>query len=351
MRPTSPVAATGVVVGFLLDLTRSHSALVVENAFLRQQLCVAVQQSGHIKLSWWQRIKLVLLSRVTATWQSALHIVQPATLLRWRRDWYRAFWRWRSRPKNPRRKPLPAETIALIREMTAACRLWGAERIRGELLKLGITVCKRTIQKYIDSMPRYGRGGSTWKTLMREHAREIWACDFVQTYDIFFRPIFAFFVVELSSRCVIQFGVTRFPTDAWVAQRLREATPFGHRPRFLIHDRDAKFGEQFNRVAQASGIRLLRTAVRSPKMNAVCERFIGSARRECMNHHIIMTTGHLHRILAAYVTYFNEARPHQGLGQQIPAVNSEVARNHVLLGRVVAKPVLGGLHYEYRYAA
>src|SRR5688500_10921526 len=160
--------------------------------------------------------------------------------------------------------------------MAAANRLWGAERIRGELLKLGIHVAKSTVQKYVRAARPPRRAGQPWATFLRNHAADIWACDFLPVTDMLFRPLFAFFVIALGTRRVVHVGVTRHPTDAWVAQQLREATPFGECPRYLIRDNDAKFGSRFDRAAAATGIRVLRTPLRAPRANATCERFLGS---------------------------------------------------------------------------
>src|SRR5262245_55770545 len=155
-------------------------------------------------------------------------------------------------------------------------RSWGAERIRGELLKLGLAVGKRTIQRHIRGARPPRPSGQTWATFLRTHGREIWACDFLQLTDVSFRPLFAFFIVELDSRRVVHVGVTRSPTGSWAAQQLREATPEGTGPRFLVHGHDAKDGPEFDRLAAASGINVIRTPVRAPRANAVCERFLGS---------------------------------------------------------------------------
>src|SRR5262249_20706397 len=202
-------------------------------------------------------------------------IVQPETLLRWHRQGFRLFWRPKSRATTSTARPkVSAETIALIEEMAAANRLWGAERIRGELLKLGTPVAKTTVQRYMrQARPRRG-SGQTWSTFLRSHAADIWACDFVPVTDLLFRQIYAFFIVELASRRVVHVGVTRHPTDGWVAQQLREATPFGTHPTYLIRDNDSKFGPAFARVADASSITVIRTAYRAPLMNAICERFL-----------------------------------------------------------------------------
>jgi putative transposase len=173
--------------------------------------------------------------------------------------------------------------------------------------------------------------------------------DFLQLYDIWFRPIFAFFIIDLGARKVVHVGVTRNPSTTWVAQQLRNATPFGAGPRFLIRDNDDKFGVDFDRAAKGAGIRVLRTAVRAPRMNAFCERFLGSARRECTDHIIVLGERHLERVLQEYyLRYFNEARPHQGIGQLVPIGSATSAAGS---GEVVAIPVLNGLHHDYRRAA
>jgi putative transposase len=177
--------------------------------------------------------------------------------------------------------------ISLIQEMAANNRLWGAERIRGELLKLDIRVSKRTIQKYMRQIRSKRARGQSWRTFLRNHTAGVWACDFLQVTDLFFRPLFAFFIVELKSRRVIHVNVTRSPTDLWVVQQLREATPYGQAPKYLIRDNDRKFGPSFAHVAVTSGIKVLRTPYRTPQVNAVCERFLGSVRRECLDHFLI----------------------------------------------------------------
>jgi putative transposase len=261
--------------------------------------------------------------------------VQPDTLLTWHRQTFR--WYWRHRSKAASRKPkIAAETVALIHAMVRENRLWGAERIRGELLKLGIWVSKRTIQKYMRK-PRAGPSAQTWGTFLHNHAHEIWACDF--------------FLIELKSRKVIRVAVTRHPTDAWVAQQLREATPFGQAPRFLISDNDAKFGPLFARMASSSGTKVLKTPYHAPLANAWCERFLGSVRRECLDHLLILHEQQLFRVLQAYVSYFNQARPHQGLQQEIPDPPTSALLGDARDGPILALPILGGLHHDYRRVA
>jgi putative transposase len=260
---------------------------------------------------------------------------------------------WRRKSKGQARQPrIAPEAIALIQQMALENRTWGAQRIGDELRKLGHQVSKRTVRKYMkqarrDLPPR--QSSQTWATFLKNHASEIWACDFVQTYDLFFRIVFVFFIIDLESRRVVHFGVTRAPTDAWVAQHWRHATPFGEGPRFLIRDNDKKFGAHFARVT--GDIEVLRTPVRAPKANAICERFMGSVRRECLDHVIILSESHLRRLVREYVDYFNHARPHQGIDRipDPPVVDGSDAPQTDQ--RVMAIPVLGGLHHDYRRAA
>jgi putative transposase len=224
------------------------------------------------------------------------------------------------------------------------CATWGAERIWGELLKLGLRVSKSAIQKYIEEVRKSHPSSQNWATFLRNHARQIWTCNFLQMYDIFFRTVFVLITIELGSRRVVHFRVTRNPTDWWIAQQLREATPFGERPRFLIRDNDRKYGTLFRRAAK--GIEGLKTPYRAPKANAICEQFLGSLRRECLDHVLILSERHLHRIVKEYTEYFNHARPHQGIEQRIPCRPGQLEAAPVN-GRLASRPVLAGLHHDY----
>ncbi len=341
-----------LAVGTAFDLTRSKSDLMAENALLRQQLIVLKRQVKRPQLTQQDRLVLVLLSRLVQRWKETLLIVKPDTLLKWHRQGFRLFWRRKS--KSTSRKPrIDPEALALIQAMAVDNRLWGAKRIRDELLKLGHKVSKRTVAKYMrqarKGLPPY-RSKQTWATFIKNHAHEMWACDFVQTFDLFFGTIFLFFIIELSSRRVVYFNVTRAPSDAWVAQQLRGATPYGGQPRFLIRDNDDKYGTAFTHVADSTMIDVLRTPIRAPKANAICERFIGSVRRECLDHILILSDRQLYRLVREYVDYFNHARPHQGIASQIPqpcAADQDNSQE----GPIIALPVLGGLHHDYRRAA
>jgi putative transposase len=253
-------------------LPEAKRSAYAENALLRQQLIILKRQVKRPACTKRDRILLLLLARSVRAWKQTLLIIQPETLLRWHRELFRLYWKRRSKASSYKPR-VAVETIAFIREMARENRLWGAERIRGELLKLGIRVCKRTIQKYMRTVRTPRPRGQKWATFLHNHAAQIWACDFLQVTDLFFRPLFAFFLIELKSRKVIHVGVTRSPTDAWVAQQLREATPYGQAPKYLIRDHDNKFGPCFARVATTSAIEILKTPVCAPRANAICERF------------------------------------------------------------------------------
>ncbi|MHB8629108.1 MAG: integrase core domain-containing protein, partial [Aggregatilineales bacterium] len=246
--------------------------------------------------------------------------------------------------KGEARKPrISEETIALIKQMTIENRRWGAKRIRGELLKLGIQINKGTVRRYMVQARRKLPAqphGQTWATFLANHAPEIWACDFLQTYDLFFRTIFLFFIIEHSSRRVVQVGITRSPNDEWVAQQIREATPFGEGPGYLVCDNDAKYGPRFEHAVKGAAIELVHTPCYTPKANTICERFIGSVRRECLDFVLILSQAHGRKIIREYVTFFNQARPHQRIEQQIPVPSGEPPLTHHAGCKVVGVPIL-----------
>ena len=320
----------------------------MENALLRQQLIVASRRVKRPIFRPHERGFVVLLASLLLHWRNALLLVKPETVLRWHREGFRLFWRWRSRSNETPISRVDPEVLALIHRMASENALWGAERIRGELLKLGIRVAKRTIQRHMSKArpPKLPRG-QNWHTFLRNHT--VWACDFLQAYDIWFRPIFAFFVIDINTKRVVHVGVTRSPTAEWTAQQLRNITPFGEGPQFIIRDNDSKFGAEFDRVSKGAGIKILRTAIQAPLQNSICERFIGSARRECLDHVIIFGVRHLTCVLTEYCAYFNRCRPHQGIGQQIPVSSPrEIYRKGT---EISSAPVLAGLHHDYQVAA
>jgi putative transposase len=337
-------ATLSLISGVLSDLTRSRSDLIVENALLRQQLIVLNRQVKRPLLTRRDRFLLVLVARCSRFWKQALHIVQPDTLLRWYRDLFRFYWRLKSKRKQSKPK-IPPETVDLIRTMAKENRLWGAERIRGELLKLGIRVCKRTVQKYLPKVREAPSSSQTWATFVKNHVADIWACDFTVVYDWLFRPWHIFVIMELKTRWIVHSTVSISPTDEWTAQQLREATSWGQGPKYLLHDRDSKYASHYSAVATGSGIQELRTPYRAPRANGVCERFMGSLRRECLDHTLILHRKHLTRVVKEYTQYFNQERPHQGIGQRIPNFYDRPVSNPT--GNISSRAILGGLHHSY----
>ena len=228
--------------------------------------------------------------------------------------------------------------------------LWGAERIRGELLKLNIQVAKRKIQKYMQAARSKPPSGQSWSTFLKTHEQDIWACDFVPVVTLFFKTLHALVIVHHASRRVVHVGVTDHPTDEWITQQLRDATPFEEKPTYLTCNNDKRYGPLFERVAQASGIEVIHTPYEASRANAICERFVGSLRRECLDHMLVIGELQLIRVLKEYVSYFNPARPHQGIAPQLPAPTVS-STGEAKAGKVMAFPVLNGLHHDYRWAA
>jgi putative transposase len=351
------LALLGDTVRFLLLGLRPPAALVAENLFLRKQL--ALYQERHIKpqrATNATRHTLVWLSR-WFNWRQALAIVQPETLTRWHRQGFRLFWRWKSTPGRP---PIPADLQALIRRMARENPSWGEERIANELLlKLGLRVSPRTIRKYLPKRlnPERGKRATTqrWRTFVRNHAQAIVACDFCVAVTATFRLLYVFVLMEHGTRRILHVNVTTHPTASWTLQQLREAIPADHDHRFLIHDRDSIFAAQLDQSIRHLGLKVLKTPPQSPQANALCERLLGTLRRECVDFMIPLTENHLRRILHTWVHHYNTGRPHMSLGPGIPRpsvclpVPLQVHRHRLPQSlRVVARPILGGLHHEYR---
>jgi putative transposase len=338
IKPAMPV----LIIDLLSDLIHGRTDLTVENALLRQQLIILKRQVKRPQLSNPDRIRLVLLSHFTKFWKQTLHIIQPDTLLSWHRNLFRNYWR----RKSQGRPRVESETISLIRKMVKENKLWGAKRIHGELLKLGIELSKRTIQKYMPKERNELGSSRTWATFLKNQANGIWAYDFTVVNDWLFRQWYVFVVMELKTRRIVHTGITKYPTDEWTAQQLREATPWGSGPKYLIRDRDKKYAMRFSAVALGSGIKEVKTLYRTPQANGICERFMGSLRRECMDHVLIHDDKRLGRIVTEYTAYFNEERPHQGIDQRIPDYYG-ASKSKPTRGPVASKSILGGLRHRY----
>src|SRR5213083_2204741 len=294
---------------------KSKSRLEAENAALRHQLIVLQRRvRGRVQLTNGDRLFLVLLYRWFPSVLRAITIIRPETLVRWHRAGFRHYWRWKSRSFGGRPQ-IDADLRALIRRMSVDNPLWGAPRIHGELLKLGFEVAQSSVAKYM--VKRCGPPSQGWGTFLRNHAPDI---------------------VRLARRDLVWINVTTHPTADWIAGQITEAFPWAEAPRYVIRDRDCIYG-----AAVTHRLRTMKPiAPGSPWQNGFAERLIGSIRRECVDHLVVLGEAHLRRILTKYAAYYNELRTHRSLNKDAPVRR---AIQHV--GRIVSAPVLGGLHHQY----
>ena len=330
---------------------KSRAQLIAENLCLRQQLVVLKRRQQRPRLRDADRRFWIVACRWFEHWPEALIIVQPETVLGWHRRGWKAYWRWRSQQhKGGGRRRISPELRALIRPMACENRLWGQQRIQAELARLGFRVCARTVAKYMrhpyDGIPSPG-----WRRFLAQHAKGIWACDLLTVQTIWFRTLYVFFVIDHGTRELVHVRTTAHPTAQWLAQEMVEACGCEREPPcYLIHDRDGSYGAVFNRRVRSLGIKQLRTPVKAPRANAIAERWVRTVRAECLDHTFVFGHQHLQRLLVEYVAYYNRWRPHRSLGQRAPCSPRE-QRISGSSGRIVAEPVLGGLHHVYRFAA
>ena len=327
----------------LSAILRSRAALGLENLALRHQIGV-LQRSARkrSKLTPLDRLLWAWLSRIWSDWRSALAIVQPETVIAWHRRSFRLFWAWRIRRGQPGRPTLPREVRDLIRRMCRENPTWGAPRIHGELLKLGIDIGETSVSKY---MVRCRKPPSqTWRTFLDNHLQQLVSIDFFTVPTIRFQVLYVFLVLAHDRRRILHFNVTAHPTAEWTGQQLREAFPFDLLPRYLLRDRDAIFGDDFRRQVTDMGIQEVLSTPRSPWQRAYVERVIGSIRRECLDHAIVFNETSLRRILISYFDYYHRSRTHLSLGKDSPHPRSIQPAE---MGRVVAVPQVGGLHHRY----
>ena len=331
-----------ILLRTLFSALRSHRALALENLALRHQLDVLKRNSKRSHLTNRDRTLWVILSRIWSDWRKPLTLVQPDTVIRWHRRGFRLYWRWKSRPKWPGRHKVPKEVRDLIRQMSRANALWGAPRIHGELLKLGIEVSQATVSKY---MVRHRKPPSqSWRTFLTNHAKDIVSVDFFTVPTGTFRVLYVFLVLYNERRRIVHFNVTDSPTAFWIGQQIVEAFPWDTATRYLLRDRDGKYGEDFIRRVESMGIKEVLIAVRSPWQNPYVERIIGSIRRECVDHVIIFNERHLRRVLREYFKYYHGSRTHLGLEKDCPRPRPV---EPLELGPVNAEPMVGGLHHRY----
>ena len=300
----------------LIGLFRPRAALETENLVLRHQLNVLRRKSPkRLAFSNVDRLVFAGLHRLAPGVLDALKILKPQTVIRWHRAEFRAYWRWKSRPRGGRPKTR-ADIRQLIRDMSVANPLWGAPRIHGELLKLGIDIGQTTVAKYMARRRRPPSQG--WKTFLRNHADGIAAMDLFVVPTISFRLLYGLLILRHDRRRILWLGATTHPTAEWIALQLIEACGWKQAPHYLVHDRDRSYGEVFLRRVHAMGIRDRPTSPQSPWQNGYAERLIGSIRRECIDHVVVLGERHLRHVLLSYQQYYNETRTHLSLDKDAP---------------------------------
>ena len=329
---------------FLLTLfaspLKSKSRLEAENAALRYQLIVLRRKvGGRVRLTNGDRLFFIQLYRWFPSVLKVITVIRPETLVRWHRAGFRRYWCWKSRPFGGRPQ-ISAELRALIRRMSIENPLWGAPRIHGELLKLGFEVAQSSVAKYM--VKRHGPPSQGWRTFLRNHAPDIAAMDLFVVPTIGFSLLYAFVIVRLDRRDLVWTNVTTNPTAEWIARQLTEAFPWSTAPRYLVRDRDRIYGSIVPRRLRAMGIRDKPIAPASPWQNGFAERLIGSIRRECVDHIVVLGEAHLRRILESYARYYNDIRTHRSLDKDAPAF-----RPIQRIGNIASHAILGGLHHHY----
>ena len=332
-----------VMAELLSSLLKSRTALQLENIALRHQIRV-LQRSAKKRLALHNSDRLfwVGLSQLWSEWRSALVIVKPDTVIAWHRKAFRLFWTWKVQHGKPGCPAILLEVRALIRRMSRENPGWGAPRIHGELLKLGIDIGETSVSKYL--VRRRKPPSQIWRTFLQNHLQSLVSVDFFTVHTIHFQVLYVFLVLAHERRRIVHFAVTANPTAEWTAHQLREAFPWETAPRYLLRDRDRIFDHDFVNQVKAMGIQQLLSAPRSPWQRAYIERLIGSIRRECLDHFIVFNERTLKRHLSAYAAYYHATRTHLGLQKDCPETRPV---QPIDLGSIVSIPEVGGLHHRY----
>jgi transposase InsO family protein len=336
-----------MLLGAASALVKSRADLQLENVALRHQIGV-LQRSAkkRLRLNHADRLLWVAVSRVWAEWRSPLKIFKPDTVIAWHRKAFRRFWAWKVRRGKPGRPTVSRDIRELIRRMRRENPGWGAPRIHGELLKLGIDIGETNVSKYLVRSRK--PPSQTWRTFLENHLRNLVSVDFFTVPTIRFQILYVFLVLAHERRRIVHFAVTAHPTAEWTAQQLREAFPWDSAPQYLLRDRDRIFGHEFVEQVKAMGIEQLLGAPRSPWQRAYIERLIGSIRRECLDHVIVLNQRNLKQHLLAYCVYYHRTRTHLALKKDCPEPR---AVQTLEAGPIVSIPQLGGLHHRYERRA
>jgi len=314
---------------------------VLENLALRHQLAILQRPAPQPRLRTSDRLFWVLRSRLWSGWADAVSVVQPATVIRWHRTGFKRVWTWKS-CRNGRGRPAVAPAVrALIRRMSTANPLWGAPRIHGELQKRGVEISQAAVSKYV---VRHRRPPSpSWRTFLDNHLGSLVSVDFFVVPTVMCKVLFVFLVLAHDRRRVVHVNVTDAPTAQWTAQQIVEAFPWETAPRYLLRDRDAVYGVAFSSRVQALGIREVKAAPRSPWQNPYVERLIGTLRRECLDHVVVLNETHLRRLLRDDLVYYHRVRTHLSLEKDSPEPRPVERPDQ---GGIVEMPMVGGLHHQ-----
>lgn len=335
---------------FLKYIFYTKNMLIIENLSLRQQLGVALRSNKRMKLTKQDRLFMVLISKIHSEWQSFLAIVQPATVISWHRKLFKLYWRWKSGRKG--RPEISPEMKAKIKQLSKENSIWSAEMLRDHLVLLGFRkIAVNTVRKYMVKRRRPVIPSGNWLSFIRNHTQQSWGMDFFSVPTLRFKLLYCFIILDHERRKVIHFAVTYKPSMKWIVQHLRNATAFGRQPKYIFRDNDRKYGDEVRVFLKNCGISDNPTSFRSPWQNPYVERFIGTLRRDLLDHVIICNEEHLYNLLKEYINdYYHIARPHQGLHRETPS-GFRLIKKNCNQDKLIPVSVCGGLHHRYRRSA
>ncbi len=331
----------------LASTLRARASLHLEIPALRHQLVVLQRTNKkRLRLRTSDRILWIVLSRFWPQWRECFMLVKPNTVISWHRKGFQLFWKWKSRRGKSGRPGVSREIRDLIRNMSASNCLWGAPRLHGELLKLGIEVSQATVAKY---MVKHRKPPSQpWRTFLENHVNQLVSVDFFVVPTVTFRILYVFLALAHDRRRIVHFNVTEHPTAEWTAAQIVQAFPWDKAPRFLLRDRDSIYGAAFRALVKNLDISEVLTAFRSPWQSPYVERLIGSIRRECLDHVVILNEISLRRHLVSYLDYYHGTRSHLSLGKDSPDGRAVQPPE---MGKIFALSKVGGLHHRYERRA
>ena len=334
-------------LAYLRAFLRTRHDLGLEILALRQQVAVLKRRHPRPRLNNLDRWFWLVLRRLWSRWAEVLILVKPETVVDWHRAGFQLYWRLRSRGGG---RKIGGDVFEIVRRLACENPSWGAPRIHGELLKLGLDISERTVSRYLARrLPRPGDAAKNWLAFLSNHREAIAAMDFFTVPTVTFRLLYCFFAIDHGRRRILHFNVTVHPTAEWVVQQLRETFSDSDRHRYVILDRDSKFSAEVIGFLRSSGIKPVRTSVRSPWQNGVAERWVGSARRDCFDHVIALNEAHIRRLAREYMAYYHADRTHDGLGKDTPSGRAVEVRP--IGAELISQPRVGGVHHRYTWKA